>query len=549
MLVQAAGSPWLATRPFETRRGGADIRGMVRRAVAVFEVPRVRLLVPFAFVTVFALGLAHFARSPGRLWEEQLAGGITVALIVVGFALPWQRMPGWTHPVVPLSYFLVIALMRDSHGGAASGYGPLCMLPVFWVALFGTRRHLALALVGVGLVFVMPVLAVGGEDYPTTEWRAALLWTLVLGIVGYRVQALVSDVKRRAALARERAQEVEQHAREAAETQNALQTIARFARDVSATTDPRHLICRTAVEVVGASLASLVEPAGRGGFEVTGSAGIPIAPEQLRTDVRPYASLRAFYSKQPLFVPDVRVHEGISDVIIAATGLRSIVYEPIIRNDTPVGILSVGWTEPRADLDERTANVVAYLAAEAGAAIERADLIAQLDVLANTDQLTGIPNRRFWDTHLPRTLETTGTRPLCVAVLDLDNFKEYNDRHGHQMGDKLLRDAATAWGAQLRAGDLLARYGGEEFAVLLPDTTLHEATAALARLRIATPTVTSSAGLAQYQPGETPDELVHRADHALYRAKHTGRNRLVAAPDDPTPDTAPAQQGQARRLC
>jgi diguanylate cyclase (GGDEF)-like protein len=522
---------------------------MVRRAIAVFGMPRVRLLVPFAFVTVFALGLAHFARTPETLWEEQLAGGITVTLIVVGFALPWQRMPGWTHPVVPLAYFVVIALLRDSHGGAASGYGPLCMLPVFWVALFGTRRDLAFTLVGVCLVFVLPVLAVGGERYPTTEWRAALLWTLVLGIVGYRVQALVTDVKRRGALARERALEVEQHAREVAETQSALQTIARFARDVSATTNPRQLICKTAVEVVGASLASLVEPAGRGGFEVTGSAGIPLAPEQLRADVRPSASLRAFYSKHSLFVPDVSAHEGISDVVIAATGLRSIVYEPIIRNDRPVGILSVGWIEPKSDLDERTASVVAYLAAEAGAAIERADLITQLDVLANTDPLTGLPNRRFWDTHLSSALETTGTRPLCVAILDLDTFKEYNDRHGHQAGDRLLRDAAAAWGAQLRAGDLLARYGGEEFAVLLPETALPDAHAALERLRTATPTVTSSAGLAQHQPGETLDELIDRADHALYRAKHTGRNRLVAAADESTSDTAPARHDRARRLC
>ena len=503
---------------------------MVPRAVAVFGLPRMRLLVPFAFMTLFALGLAHFGRTPGRLWEEHVAGALTVALVVIGFALPWHRLPLWTHPIVPLSYFVVIALLRDSHGGASSGYGPLCVMPVFWVALFGTRRHLALALTGVALVFVVPLLAGGGSRYPAeTEWRAAVLWTVVLGLVGYRVQALVGDVKRRAALVREHAREIEEHAREAAETQNALQTIAKLARDVSTTSDPRQLICETAVAVVGASLASLVEPVGRNGFQVTGAAGIPIEFERLQSDVRPHASLRAFYAKEPLFVPDVSVHEGISELIIDATGVRSVVFEPIIRNDKPVGILSVGWVEPKDVLDDRTASVVAYLASEAGAAIERADLIAQLERLANTDPLTGVPNRRYWDVQLPRALAAASGSTLCVAIIDLDNFKQYNDRHGHQEGDKLLRAAAAAWGAELRSTDLLARYGGEEFAVLFPGTGLAEAELALERLRTATPTVTCSAGVAEYRAGETAEELVDRADDALYRAKRDGRDRLIAA--------------------
>jgi diguanylate cyclase (GGDEF)-like protein len=362
------------------------------------------------------------------------------------------------------------------------------------------------------------------RDAPPPGARA-----FVLGIVGYRVQALVGDIKRRSRIVREQAEVAEEHAQELAETQAALHTVARLARHVSSSSDARALICRTAVSGAGATLATLVEPDGRGGFVMTGSAGIPIDFETLRSDVRPHASLRAFYSRSPVFIADVGADEGVSQLIVEATGLKSLVYEPIIRDEKPIGILCVGWTEPRSQLDDRTATVISYLAAEAGAAIERADLVNQLEILANTDPLTGLPNRRYWDTQLLRTIEGAGASPLCVAVMDLDHFKAYNDRHGHQAGDKLLRDAAAAWRLQLRGTDLLARYGGEEFSVLFPGSPLEDAERALQRVRASTPTVTCSAGLAQYEPGETPDQLVHRADHALYQAKRNGRNQLIAA--------------------
>ena len=92
-----------------------------------------------------------------------------------------------------------------------------------------------------------------------------------------------------------------------------------------------------------------------------------------------------------------------------------------------------------------------------------------------------------------------------------------------------MRKAATVWREQLRGNDLLARYGGEEFAVILPGCTLPEASQVLERLRSSTPSVTCSAGLAEYEPGESAEELTRRADRALYLAKRDGRNRLIAA--------------------
>jgi diguanylate cyclase (GGDEF)-like protein len=506
---------------------------MATSAGSVARVARLRLLVPFALMTLLAVLLASPNAGSHALWEDRAAGALTLGLVVIGFAVPWRRLPTWTHPAVPLGYFVVIALLRDANGGAPSGYGPLCVMPVFWLALFGTRRQLAVGLAAVATLFTAPIVFIGGDRYPASEWRAMLLWTLVLTIVGYRVNVLVGEVKRRARITREHAILVEQHVRDLADTQASLQAMAQLAREVSSAPNARDLICEAAVSGSGAALATLVEPDGQGGFSVTGTAGIAEDLERVQAEVRPNASLRAFYSRERLFIADTSDQAaGLSPFLIEAAGVQSVVFEPIVRHEQPVGVLCVGWNEPRAELDNRTSTVISYLAAEAGAAIERADLVAQLDELARTDQLTDLPNRRSWVQHLQAAVDAGRGRrgqPFCVAILDLDHFKHYNDRYGHQAGDALLAEVGNAWRGQLRANDLIARYGGEEFAVLLPACSLDEATQVLERLRSATPSVTCSAGLAEHRPDETAEELTRRADRALYLAKRNGRNQLIAA--------------------
>jgi len=155
-----------------------------------------------------------------------------------------------------------------------------------------------------------------------------------------------------------------------------------------------------------------------------------------------------------------------------------------------------------------------------------------LDSIARTDNLTAIPNRRAWDEALPTELDRCRRegRPVCVAMLDIDHFKAFNDSRGHQEGDMLLRRAATSWQGQLREEDFLARYGGEEFAVILRNCTLPDAAVALERLREVTPDgQTCSVGLAAWDGRESPLQLVARADDALYTSKKQGRDRLTVA--------------------
>jgi diguanylate cyclase (GGDEF)-like protein len=146
----------------------------------------------------------------------------------------------------------------------------------------------------------------------------------------------------------------------------------------------------------------------------------------------------------------------------------------------------------------------------------------KLEELSDTDELTGAPNRRVWFRQIPYEIARArrSGRPLSVAVIDLDRLKAYNDTHGHQEGDRLLQTAVAAWQAQLRAGDLLVRFGGDEFVALLPDCDLQDGESAMQRLREVTPLdQTCSTGVACLVENESAEQLLARADRALYASK------------------------------
>ncbi len=163
---------------------------------------------------------------------------------------------------------------------------------------------------------------------------------------------------------------------------------------------------------------------------------------------------------------------------------------------------------------------------------QQAELLEAAKESARIDALTTLPNRRGWDEALQRELARARREktPFCIALLDLDHFKAFNDTHGHQAGDRLLRRGASGWKLALRQSDLVARYGGEEFAVLLPICQLDEAMEVIERLRAATPEgQTVSAGVAEWNGYEGEEALIDRADLALYNAKRAGRDRTTAA--------------------
>jgi two-component system cell cycle response regulator len=164
--------------------------------------------------------------------------------------------------------------------------------------------------------------------------------------------------------------------------------------------------------------------------------------------------------------------------------------------------------------------------------------------MAITDQLTGLHNRRYMARHLDTLLESAqkNGRPLTFVIMDIDFFKQVNDSYGHDIGDEVLKEFASRIAANVRGIDLACRYGGEEFVVVMPDTDLAFACNIAERLRQSIETtpvkisrapnqlnITISIGIAQCEGGaDSAEKLLHRADQALYRAKRTGRNKVVA---------------------
>jgi diguanylate cyclase len=163
---------------------------------------------------------------------------------------------------------------------------------------------------------------------------------------------------------------------------------------------------------------------------------------------------------------------------------------------------------------------------------------------ALTDALTGIPNRKFFDTRLrAAVLEANNTgEPLSLVITDIDHFKHFNDTYGHQMGDQVLRLVARTLTDSVKGRDTPARYGGEEFALVLPQTRLADALVLAEQIRRTIMrrhivrrdtgddfgTITLSMGVAVYHPTEHLADTLRRADAALYQAKRSGRNRVVS---------------------
>ena len=169
--------------------------------------------------------------------------------------------------------------------------------------------------------------------------------------------------------------------------------------------------------------------------------------------------------------------------------------------------------------------------------------LEQVQQFASRDELTGILNRRSLMEALERErsrAERSGA-PFSITMIDLDHFKRVNDTHGHATGDEALRAFAATVNGTMRATDIFGRYGGEEFLMILFDTTPALALKAMERIGAAIAakdwstiapdlSVTLSAGIASHRKGENIEQLLHRADQALYQAKNSGRNTVIASP-------------------
>jgi diguanylate cyclase (GGDEF)-like protein len=228
-------------------------------------------------------------------------------------------------------------------------------------------------------------------------------------------------------------------------------------------------------------------------------------------------------------------------VPVSITG-RSI---GVVHRASPL-VLDDGSSTDRERVDE-----LEVVATQLGARLAMLRVMSETQLQASTDGLTGLPNRRNFENRV-RLLRQSGI-PFTVVMTDLDRFKDLNDTHGHEAGDRALRIFAGVLRATLRSVDIMCRYGGEEFMVVLPGCDVTETEVVCARIREAlaaatmsgdTPRFTASFGVMTSQPDLTLEQLIMCADSALYEAKRGGRDRAVVY--DPDSELAAAPGWDAR---
>ncbi|PIV74907.1 MAG: GGDEF domain-containing protein [Rhodocyclales bacterium CG17_big_fil_post_rev_8_21_14_2_50_68_7] len=223
----------------------------------------------------------------------------------------------------------------------------------------------------------------------------------------------------------------------------------------------------------------------------------------------------------------------------------SLVVDEVMRETRTIQLDTQRAHDELAEMKERAEDAERAIARLQTELVQTSELVRQ-------DYLTGALNRKGLDEALDQELSRSRRHAsnLCVALLDVDNFKRINDEHGHQIGDAALVHLAQVIRDALRPHDTLARYGGEEFVIVIPDTAIEEAVEVMRRVQRELTKrfylhdnqrllITFSAGVARIEDGESRESAIRRADAAMYRAKQAGKNRVVPA-ESPATETATA---------
>jgi diguanylate cyclase (GGDEF)-like protein len=467
------------------------------------SVARERHAASLVFVALPLFALAAWL-DHGRVhsWTALWADAALFAVVLAAHVLDRRRLrQARFAPLSPAATFLrlVAAMGACSLAGVAFGLhaGSFLMLPVLAFALLtllGNRT-----MIRRGLVVLTAMLAVEtGLELPAEQavWSTALFTAVAVVVAG-----MIDEVVRGSHRTLARNRQLAELATETSTLQDWPRDVARLAPRLARAMDVERFS-------VVARLSSN-EP-----LERVYSWPEPDWPTWEALGTLPQDSLEHMRPQETAFLAAAPARAGAAAVVVV-TPATSVPGDPV------------------------DVNLLVTVASLLGAVVTRARLISGLVEVARTDELTGVANRRRLFEALAHEMlrARRSRRPLTIAMIDLDHFKQYNDNFGHSAGDDLLQRFALRTTARLRAQDLVARYGGEEFCLILPETDppgalklveslRHGGTASDARGR----RVTFSAGLATWDGEESADELVFRADASLYRAKADGRDRIEAAP-------------------
>ncbi len=423
--------------------------------------------------------------------DPRVAIAAAMVPIVVASALlvPWQRLPAWPQAILPLSYFVILALLREAGGTTPSVFDPLLSIPVTWFAIYGTGRELAASIVAMGLTLLLPDIHSGLSAHDEQLQRAIVAVGLA-STVGPAVHALVLALRR---TSNDLSEAKERFRRAFDDSQVGMALVStggRFQR-----------VNRALCEITGYGEDELL---GKTFGEITHPDDVDADLDALRELVE---GERYGYRKEKRYI-----HAAGHSVWISLN--VSPVYEPD-------GGLS-------------------YLIAQVEDISDRKESEERLTRQALHDSLTGLPNRALFSDRVRMASNRRTARGYAIIYLDLDGFKLVNDTLGHAAGDQVLIEVARRLERLLRAGDTLARLSGDEFALLCEEVGDEEVRTIADRVidELDEPIEVqgraimqaASIGIALYSADGTPtepDQMLGDADLAMYRAKAAGKSRYA----------------------
>jgi diguanylate cyclase (GGDEF)-like protein len=498
-----------------------DLLDRARRQAELMPAPMRREGITFRFAPLLVVGLLtallQLGPSADLVTRNQLATiALVIALVASLFLAPWRLLPRWTQALSPLLGILVYLVVLSGPDYRIT-YSPVLLVPLLWLAMYYTWVELTL---GLALILGFSVLQATLARVPALELAFEGSYAVVSALAFYSVHIVIQRIRNYAVDA---------------------STVGRLLYELASRTDSqeaRVALCDGVSKGCWAVETRLYEPdPDRGLVETAGALpGNEVGLPWPEGDSNPVAigssplhpAQQAFLRGRPVFTAEASPN---SPEWLGGRQ-RSALWHPVVRDGQSVGVLAASWSWRVKAMSAREAASLSIFAAEAAVIIERADLLRQLTAMVRTDPVTGLANRRAWESEIAGAMARAvrGGQPLCVAVIDLDHFKAYNDDWGHDRGDRLLHEVATAWRTELREVDVLARLGGDEFGLMLPNCPLENGVAVLERLALATPDgQRCSSGIAWWDGEETAKDVQARADAALYESKRSERGSVTIA--------------------
>ena len=294
-----------------------------------------RRLLPFglaAFAGMTALAVTDLRRP----LAYEMALGLAVLVGAGALFLPWRRLPLAAQDLPALLFFLVVVLLRDSGGGYIAGVGPMVLIPVCWIAMYGRRPALVVSLILTGAVFLGPWLLVGGERYPDGDLRRGFVVVLMAVLVGVAVHSLVRSLQK------ERA-EVVRAASEVSAVAEQLAAVARVRHSMQVNQDPRMVICEGARDLTGAAMSMLLETRSERELVATAAVGADLVEATVPLDPARSAAVDCLLTGRRIFIADARRDSRVPQPLREQVNAVSLFYEPVVRRGQVVAVLLVGW--------------------------------------------------------------------------------------------------------------------------------------------------------------------------------------------------------------